>query len=38
MPQVRNILVKKYGIEPKIYEPDLSIAKGAAIYASLYAN
>lgn len=38
MPQVGHILVKKYGIEPKIYEPDLLIAKGAAIYASLYAN
>ena len=33
MPQVRQIFIDKYGITPKLYEPDLAIAKGAAIYA-----
>lgn len=33
MPQVTNALVEKYGIEPKILEPDEAVAKGAAIYA-----
>jgi len=33
MPQVSEMLVKKYGIEPKILEPDEAVAKGAAIYA-----
>lgn len=33
MPQVTKALVGKYGIEPKILEPDEAVAKGAAIYA-----
>ncbi len=33
MPQVREALVAKYGMEPKILEPDEAVAKGAAIYA-----
>jgi len=33
MPQVRQILFDKYGLNPKLFEPDLAIAKGAAIYA-----
>lgn len=33
MPQVSKILMEKYGIEPKILEPDEAVAKGAAIYA-----
>lgn len=33
MPQVKNALVSKYGIEPKILEPNEAVAKGASIYA-----
>ncbi len=33
MPQVTKTLVEKYGMEPKILEPDEAVAKGAAIYA-----
>lgn len=33
MPQVQKALVEKYGIEPKVLEPDEAVAKGAAIYA-----
>ena len=33
MPQVTKALVEKYGIEPKILEPDEAVAKSAAIYA-----
>ena len=33
MPQVSKALIEKYGIEPKILEPDEAVAKGAAIYA-----
>ncbi len=39
MPQVTKALVDKYGMEPKILEPDEAVAKGAAIYAvSVYIN
>ena len=39
MPQVTDALVKKYGIEPKILEPDEAVAKGAAIHAvNVYVN
>lgn len=34
MPQVRDALVAKYGMEPKILEPDEAVAKGAALYAA----
>lgn len=33
MPQVSKALIEKYGIEPKVLEPDEAVAKGAAIYA-----
>jgi len=39
MPQVTKVLVEKYGIEPKILEPDEAVAKGAAIHAvNVYIN
>lgn len=33
MPQVTKALIEKYGMEPKILEPDEAVAKGAAIHA-----
>ena len=33
MPQVKQALTDKYGMEPKILEPDEAVAKGAAIHA-----
>jgi len=33
MPQVTKALIEKYGIKPKVLEPDEAVAKGAAIYA-----
>ncbi len=39
MPQVTKMLVDKYGMEPKILEPDEAVAKGAAIHAvNVYVN
>jgi len=39
MPQVTEALVAKYGIKPKILEPDEAVAKGAAIHAvNVYIN
>jgi len=39
MPQVTKMLVSKYGMEPKILEPDEAVAKGAAIHAvNVYVN
>lgn len=39
MPQVTKALVNKYGMEPKILEPDEAVAKGAAIHAvNVYVN
>lgn len=39
MPQVTKILVEKYGMEPKILEPDEAVSKGAAIHAvNVYVN
>lgn len=39
MPQVTEALVAKYGMEPKILEPDEAVAKGAAIHAvNVYIN
>ncbi len=33
MPQVRNRLVAEFNLEPELYDPDESVAKGAALYA-----
>ncbi|HIW34008.1 MAG TPA: Hsp70 family protein [Candidatus Paenibacillus intestinavium] len=33
MPQVTEALMEKYGLEPKVLEPDEAVAKGAAIHA-----
>ena len=39
MPQVTDTLTQKYGMEPKILEPDEAVAKGAAIHAvNVYIN
>lgn len=39
MPQVTRLLEEKYGIKPKILEPDEAVAKGAAIHAvNVYIN
>ena len=39
MPQVPEILKQKYGMEPKILEPNEAVAKGAAIHAvNVYIN
>lgn len=32
MPQVEKIIKEKYGIEPKIFDPDEAVSKGAALY------
>lgn len=32
MPQVGKIIKEKYGIEPKIFDPDEAVSKGAALY------
>ena len=34
MPQVQNRIVSEFGIETKMFDPDESVAKGAAIYAN----
>jgi molecular chaperone DnaK len=33
MPQVSQMMQQLSGLEPKLYEPDLAVAKGAALYA-----
>jgi len=33
MPQVAKAIIEKYGMEPKVLDPDEAVAKGAAIYA-----
>ena len=38
MPQVQEGLKKHLNLEPKIFEPDEAVAKGAAIYAMLQAE
>ena len=38
MPQVQEGVKARLGIEPKVYEPDEAVAKGAAIYAMLQAD
>ncbi len=35
MPQVKEALTKEFGMEPKIFEPDEAVAKGAAIFSVL---
>jgi molecular chaperone DnaK (HSP70) len=32
MPQVHDLLVREFGMEPEIYDPDEAVAKGAALY------
>ncbi|KOF57159.1 molecular chaperone DnaK [Clostridium sp. DMHC 10] len=32
MPQVEKIIKDRYGIEPKIFDPDEAVSKGAALY------
>lgn len=32
MPQVEKIIKEKYGVEPKIFDPDEAVSKGAALY------
>ena len=32
MPQVHDRIVAEFGVEPEIYDPDESVAKGAALY------
>ena len=34
MPMVKAFIEKKFGITPRIFEPDLAVAKGAALYAA----
>lgn len=34
MPMVKNFIEKKFGITPRIFEPDLAVAKGAALFAA----
>lgn len=36
MTQVRETLYNRYAILPRLFDPGLAIAKGAAIYGSLY--
>ncbi|OZG49390.1 2-alkenal reductase [Pseudoscardovia radai] len=38
MPQIQNGVREHFGIEPKIFDPDEAVAKGAAIYAMLQAD
>ena len=38
MPQIQEGVREHFGIEPKIFEPDEAVAKGAAIYAMLQAD
>lgn len=35
MPQVKQAIIERYGIEPKIHEPDEAVAKGAALWAAM---
>lgn len=32
MPQVEKIIKEKYGVEPKLFDPDEAVSKGAALY------
>lgn len=38
MPQVQEMITREFGIEPKNFEPDEAVAKGAAIYAIIQAT
>lgn len=33
MPMVKNFIEKKFGVDPKMFDPDLAVAKGAALFA-----
>ena len=35
MPAVQAMVAETFGVEPKIFEPDEAVAKGAAVFASL---
>lgn len=34
MPMVKSFIEKKFGITPRVFEPDLAVAKGAALFAA----
>lgn len=34
MPMVKAMIEKKFNLPPKVFEPDLAVAKGAALYAA----
>lgn len=34
MPMVKSFVEKKFGVTPRVFEPDLAVAKGAALYAA----
>lgn len=34
MPMVKTAIEKKFGISPRVFEPDLAVAKGAALFAA----
>jgi len=36
MPQIKEAIVAKYGIEPRSHDPSEAVAKGAALYAAWY--
>lgn len=38
MPMVKNFIEKKFNISAKVFEPDLAVAKGAALFASQEAS
>ena len=38
MPMVKSFIEKKFNLSPKVFEPDLAVAKGAALFASQEAS
>ena len=34
MPMVKKMIESKFGLSPKVFEPDLAVAKGAALFAA----